>query len=486
VKAGPKGSVLVDRPLHMADLPKAGGDRVAAWIEKYLAVPRGTGALQPFRLRSWQVDIVRGLYDSPRPRQALLSMPRANGKSSLAAALALYSLFGDREQGAQVLVVASDQRQAGIVYGLAARMLELSPPLADRALVYADKLVVPSTDSTMTALPSEPGALQGWDPSLMVVDELAYVTDDVWEAVTGAAGKRATSLTLAISTPAGDRDGVMHRLVQYGREGGDPAFYFKEFSAPNDCAVDDEDAWKVSNPALGDFLHRDAMRAVSKTMRESQFRRYRLGTWVDGESSWIGWDDWQACANKIRTVNRRDEVVLAFDGSWSGDSTALVGCTLDGHLFLLGLWENPGDDRWRVPRELVDAAVNSAFQKFRVLELACDPWGWRSEIDGWAKAHGPSKVIEYPTNNVRRMAPATDRLYAAVQQQQVTHSGDERLAAHVAHCVAKSTPLGDLVIKSDQKSPKKIDAAVCAIVAFDRAAWHRNNRKTGSRWAVSR
>ncbi len=205
---------------------------------------------------------------------------------------------------------------------------------------------------------------------------------------------------------------------------------------------------------------------------------------MDGESAWIGWDDWLACENKNVTVNRRDNVVLAFDGSYSGDSTALVGCTLNGHVWLEGLWENPGDERWRVPREHVTAAVHNAFDKYHVLELACDPWGWRAEIEAWAKQHGSSRVIGWPSNNLRRMAPATDRLYAAVKQKQMTHDGNARLAAHIAHCVAKSTPAGDVIVKDHGNSSRKIDAAVCAVIAYDRAAWHRANTKSASRWAV--
>lgn len=410
--------------------------------------------------------------------------PERTASPTLSAALACYCLFADREASAQVVVVASDQRQAGIIFETTRRMIELSPPLADRCVMYADRIVVPGTDSTMTALPSEPGALQGWDPSLLLVDELAYVTDETWEAVTGAAGKREHSLTLAISTPAGDRDGVMWRLVQHGREGSDPSFFFREYSAPVGCALDDEDAWRQANPALGDFLYPDAMKAVLKSMRPSAFARYRLGMWVDDDESWIGHDAWALCANRKRTVNPREKVVLGFDGSFSGDSTALVGCTLDGHVFVQGVWENPGDPRWRVPREQVTAEVNKAFKKFHVLELAADPWGWRAELEAWGKAHGPSKVIEWPTNNVRRMSPATDRLYGAVKNQQMTHDGNERLAAHIAHCRAKSTSVGDVIVKEHSNSSKKIDLAVAAVVAFDRASWFRQNTKSGSRWAV--
>jgi phage terminase large subunit-like protein len=146
----------------------------------------------------------------------------------------------------------------------------------------------------------------------------------------------------------------------------------------------------------------------------------------------------------------------------------------DPHLFVVDVWANPGDRGWRVPRAQVDQVVAAAFERWDVLELAADPWGWRTEIESWAKRHGERRVLEWNTAAAQRMAPATDRLYQAVMTQALTHDGDARLASHVAHCVAKSTPLGDLVTKDKRGSPRKIDAAVAAIVAFDRAAWHTN------------
>ena len=105
MKAGPKGAVST-QPLDLSSLPSAGPKRVTAFCRTFLKVPKGTGALKPFILRPWQVEIVAGLFPHPntgkRPRQALCSLPRGNGKSALAAAIALCALFGDGEEGAQV------------------------------------------------------------------------------------------------------------------------------------------------------------------------------------------------------------------------------------------------------------------------------------------------------------------------------------------------------------------------------------------------
>lgn len=277
----------------------------------------------------------------------------------------------------------------------------------------------------------------------------------------------------------------MWRLIEHGRRGDDPAFFLREFQAPDGCATDDEAAWAEANPALDDFLSRDGLASARRTLREPVFRQLRLGQWVSGSESWLPFGSWDALAAPEREVSDRTKVVLAFDGSASGDSTALIGCTVgdDPHLFVVGLWENPGDPRWRVPRAEVDNAVDVAFSRFDVLELAADPWGWRSEIEAWASRHGEKRVLEWNTAAANRMAPATDRLYAATQEQTVTHDGNKDLSSHVAHCVAKRTPMGDLVSKDKKGSPRKIDAAVGAIIAFDRASFHTN--KPTKRRAVS-
>ncbi len=475
MKSGAKGTIKAE-PLDFTAWPVDRAERRLRFVAEYLLVPRGHGAGEPFRLRDWQADIVRGAF-APGVRTALVSVPRANGKSMLAAALAVAELFAGAPS-AEVLIVASDQRQAGIVLRYARRLIELVPELAERTQVYADRLVVPHNDAVLTPLPAEPGALHGHDPSLLVVDELHVVTEAVWEAVTSVAGKRPESLALAISTPAASPDSIMWRLVEHGRAGDDVSFYLREFASPDGCAIDDRAAWAVGNPALGDFLAVDGMAAARRTLREPVFRQLRLGQWVTGAESWMPWGAWSECADEHRVVRPGERVVLAFDGSASGDSTALVGCTVgaDPHLFVAGLWENPGDPRWRVPRGEVDQAVDVAFDRFDVAELAADPWGWRSEIEAWAARHGEQRVVEWNTAHAARMAPATDRLFQAVTEQTVTHDGDPRMAAHVAHCVAKATPMGDLVTKDKRGSPRKIDAAVAAIVALDRAAFR--TRKT--------
>ena len=89
-------------------------DRVIAFVE-LLTQTAGPAAGQPFRLRDWQKALIRGIYDPETAdgrravRQALISMPRKNGKTELCAALALYHLLADGEINGQVYSAAADR-----------------------------------------------------------------------------------------------------------------------------------------------------------------------------------------------------------------------------------------------------------------------------------------------------------------------------------------------------------------------------------------
>jgi phage terminase large subunit-like protein len=460
VRAGPKVEVTA-APLDLSDLPASGGDRVIAFVERFCSVPKGKGAKSRLRLRPWQQQLVRGLYAEPRPRQGLLSIPRGNGKSTLAAALGLYGLFGDDVEGAEVLLVASSEQQAGIVFRAARRMVELEPDLADRCQVFQNKLYVPATDSVLHPLPADSASLQGYNPSLAIVDELHVVTEPTWEAVTLAAGKRETSLTLAISTPAADLESVMYKLVEHGRAADDPSFYFHEFAAPDGCDLDDESAWHQANPALGDFLAIDALRTNRRTTREASFRRFRLGQWTTDVGGWLPPGAWSACGDPGRAIP---------DGADKLDATAIVAVTVDGtpHVDVVRLWEPPQHvPDYQVPILEVEDAIRQACLRWNVIEVVCDPFRWRRSMQVLADDGLP--VVEFPQNPAR-MVPATAGLYQAISNQAVTHSADPDLARHVANCHVRTDYRGTQLRKASKSSERKIDLAIATVMAFDRAS----------------
>jgi len=395
---------------------------------------------------------------------------RGNGKTSMCAVLALYELLAGVE-GAQVVVVATDERQASLAFRAAARMVELHPALEARVQVYADQLTVPARGASFQVLPAVPKRLEGLDYTLAIVDEAGRVDTDVYEVVTLASGKQKASMVLAIGTPGPELEQtVLGRLRTYALDHpGDP-LVGREHSAAGfeDHPVDCRHCWELANPALGDFLAVDGLQAVlPPKMREASFRRARLCQLTDQlEEAWLPPGAWAACADATRSIPDGAEVVLAFDGSFNGDTTVLTVASVDQrpHVDLVELWEAAGA---QVPIVDVEQAIRQACRRWRVLEIAADPFRWARSLQLLDGEGLP--VSEYP-QSPGRMTPATARFYEAVVNGQLTHSGDSRLARHIGNAVLREDARGARLAKERKDSPRRIDAAVAAVMAHDRAA----------------
>jgi phage terminase large subunit-like protein len=468
VKAGPK-SAVDDSPL-----PLRGSRRrelaVSRFATDYVRVPRGHGVRKPLRLRRWQRSLIAATWDQrPRPRLAGWMLGRGNGKTSLTAVLALYELLLGVE-GAQV--VATDERQAGLCFRAASRMVELHPALEARVQVYADQLTVPARGASFTVLPAVAKRLEGLDYTLAIVDEAGRVDQEVFEVVALATGKQKASMVLAIGTPGPElSQTVLGRLRTYALDHPeDPLVVWREHSAAGfeDHPVDCAHCWELANPALNDFLAEDGLRAcLPPKMREASFRRARLCQLADQlEDAWLPPSAWAACADATRSIPDGAEVVLAFDGSFNGDTTVLTVATVDQrpHVDLVELWEPVAG---QVPVVDVEAAIRAACRRWRVLEIAADPFRWARSLQLLEGEGLP--VMEYP-QSPGRMTPATARFYEAVVNQQMTHSGDSRLARHVGNAVLREDARGARLAKERKDSPRRIDAAVAAVMAVDRAA----------------
>jgi phage terminase large subunit-like protein len=366
VRAGPKAAV------DGSPLPLRGSKRrelaVSRFATDYIRAPRGHGVRRPLKLRPWQRELIAATWDTrPRPRLAGWMLPRGQGKTSLTAVLALYELLAGAE-GAQVVVVATDERQAGLCHRIASRMVELHPSLEQRVQAYADQLTVPSRGSSFQVLPAVPKRLEGLDFTLAIVDEAGRVDQEVYEVVALATGKQQASVVLAIGTPGPELEHtVLGRLRQHAADYPDDAsLVWREHSAAGfeDHPVDCRHCWTLANPALGDFLAEDGLAAcLPPKMREASFRRARLCQLTDTlEEAWLPPGTWAACTDASRTMSDGAEVVLAFDGSFNGDTTVLVVATVAErpHIDLVEMWEASGA---QVPIVDVEAAIRAACRR---------------------------------------------------------------------------------------------------------------------------
>jgi phage terminase large subunit-like protein len=180
---------------------------------------------------------------------------------------------------------------------------------------------------------------------------------------------------------------------------------------------------------------------------------------------------WGACV-RDRELEPGERIALGFDGSHSRDGTALCGCTEDGHVFAVEILERPagaGDD-WRIDREPIHRALEHAFATYAVELVYADPWQWQSELDEW-EARWPGRVLTWPTNSVRRMAPAVDRFRTAILEGHLTHDGDPELTRHVLNACLRPAGHdadGRGTYTLEKAGPGRlIDGCVAALLAFE-------------------
>ncbi|PQP38794.1 terminase large subunit domain-containing protein [Mycolicibacterium austroafricanum] len=483
MKAGPKAAVD-DSPLPFR--PRSvGSARFSKFCERFVKVPKGTGALTPLRLRDWQRDLVGSVLDSdPQPRTAGWMLPRGSGKSSLMAAWGIYELFTGGE-GATVCVVAVDERQAGIVFNIARRIVELDDDLASRCQVFKEKLVIPNTDSTFHCLPAEAKRLEGLDYTLAILDEAGVANRDSYEVLSLAQGKRERSTLVCIGTPGPKLDDqVLLDLRRHAAEHPeDRSLVWREFSAagfedhPPDC----RHCWELSNPALGDFLHEDALRALlpPKT-RESTFRRARLCQLAsDTDGAFLPSGVWDGLSTGVGIPAGR-EVVVALDGSFSDDTSALLVGTVSPtpHFDVIAVWERPkGDDDYRVPVLDVEDEIRAACRRWQVVEIIADPFRWTRTLQVLESERLP--IVEFP-HSPSRLTAATGDLYSAAVNGRITHSGNATLAAHVGAAVIREDARGMRLDKASRsRTAPKIDLAACLVMAHSRATWRATHKKRG-------
>ena len=479
-------------PVSVADIRRGDGKLLAEFIEKLCPQVKdsiGGRAGEPLILRPWQRKLMDamfarradGLY---RARTAVAYLPRKNGKSALGSGIALYGLLmGPR--GGEVYSIAAEKEQARIVFGTARRMVEMSPELQAQTKLYRDAIEVPDTGSVYRVLSAESYSKEGLSPTLCLADEVhAMPNRELWDVMQLGMAARRDALMIGVTTPgvksdATGQDSIAYQLWQYGKrvasgEVDDPSFFMAAWGAPEDANHRDPKVWQAANPGFGDLQDPEDFESAVKRTPENEFRTKRLGTWTSAQQAWLPHGEWDALP-QLDPVGRDVPVVLGFDGSFSNDTTAIVGVTVEEHprIWLVDVWEKQPTDRddWRVDIGEVEATILRTCGEFNVVEVACDPYRWARSMEALAEAGVP--VVEYPSSSPARMVPSTAKFYDAVTSGAVSHDHHPVLARHLENCVVRVDAKGPRVTKDHRGSPRKIDSAIAAIIAFDRATHAR-------------
>lgn len=453
------------------------------FIEDVCCYTKGSLAKGLIVLRVWQKSLILDLYRlDPETgnrvyRRGLWGIARKNGKTMLGACLALFALIADEKAGAEVYSVAGDKDQARICFDEAMRMVRMSPALSDACMIRDAQATIidRSSGSVYRALAADSATAEGYNPSFVVFDEVhVQPNSKLWDVMVNGSGTRERAMILGITTAGYDLDSLCGKLYKMGKNGGVQGFTFHWYEpAANDCDWLDEAVWYEANPGLGDFQILDDFRASAAEAfargAENSFRRYRLNQWTGSIEAWLPFGAWSKLADPNAPLEDGEEVVLGFDGSFSGDSTGIVACTTTRerpHIVTLARWERPdGAEGWRVDISEVEATIVELCKTYAVREVACDPYRWQRSMQVLEDQGIP--ITEYLTTSPARMVRATTIFADYVHDGRLSHDGDPYLARHLANVKIKSDAKGPRVVKGTTNA--HIDLAVAAIIALDRA-----------------
>lgn len=410
-------------------------------------------------------------------------LPKGNGKTTLFAALALYHLLTTPD--AKCYIAAASRDQASLMYDHAKGFVKRTEGLEARLSVKAGYREIRRVDGLgfLKVLASDADTADGVGPTLALVDELhRHKTPHLYQVFRDGLGKRGGQLA-TIST-AGDGDdtplGKMrlaaHQLPDQARDGfhlraatKDGKFVCHEWAVPDGEDTDDLDVVKKANPSSFVTVESLRERKDSPSMHPRDWLRYACNQWVPYTEPWLPPGAWEACMQPGAVIPDGAAVYLGVDVGVKKDSTAVVA--VEAHP------EEPGGPR-RVQAEvftpkgdgtpldlgLVEDAVRRAADRWEVLEVAYDRWSF--ERSAQILSDEGLLMAEFPMTNAR-MAPATHRLFEAIQKRAVQHDGDPVLRAHVEAGFLKATERGDRLTKG--KASRPIDALMALLIAWERA-----------------
>jgi phage terminase large subunit-like protein len=246
----------------------------------------------------------------------------------------------------------------------------------------------------------------------------------------------------------------------------EPRIAFYEWSAGGEIddlgdRLDDTDAWREANPALGIRISEDHVRSERRAMDSRTFavERLGIGDWpADPEDQeFIAFEQWRRLADKQSMLV--DPVCLAFDVTPSRDRATISagGRRLDGLLHVETVDHRRGTG-WVVDRfgELV--------QRHQVFSVSCDP-------------AGPAAALIRPLENIgitveqvtaREYAQACGMLFDLIADAGLRHLGSDELATAVKN--AGTRPLGESWAWSRRTSAADISPLVAATLAVWQAS----------------
>jgi hypothetical protein len=510
------------------------GHHVLWWAERNIRQPDGENAGEPFKFTREQRHFILWFYavDSKGRwiyRTAALRRAKGWGKSPLLAALCIIEFLGPcrfwrfhkGESLGRPIAAPWIQLAATAIHQTVNTMDSIRGMLVESPLsseLDIGKTIIQFKDGRpgkIEPVTSNSATLEGGRPTFAVLDETHHWTESnggqkVAEVIDRNIRKNPGGLARFVETTNAynpTQNSVAQKTHEAVLAGANGILY--------DCVEAEEvdNEWdiksRVNEPLLramvtaayGDSKWIDVDSIIEaiydpRTSVANAFRFY-LNQIKESADNWIPkktldalFDEGEVKPSKDKKFQK--QIAIGFDGSLYHDSTAIVGCEIStGKLFLIGLWEHDGSDDWAVPVFEVDARMRWAFEHYEVVWCYADESYWQNVVGAWALEFKWGKdekdcVFAFSPQRPKQMTAAIERFETATKiREGICHDGNLDLLRHIMNATRWETPQGDLIRKESKNSKKKIDAAICAVLAYearaDAMADGRMNRKRKAR-----
>ncbi|MBT9134585.1 MAG: hypothetical protein DDT38_01324 [Firmicutes bacterium] len=489
------------------------GPAVTTFFAGNLRHIKGAFIGRSFELESWQQEMLDLIFElnghgRRKWRSVLLGMPRGNGKSPLAAGIALFEMI-TRRDAPDVYCAAASRDQAGIVHEFAHGMPR-DGPLVDFLHFPKSKtspIVCTHNNGRMRVLSADGDLQYGLSVSIAVIDELhAFKTnkqEELFFALTTATQKRDQSITFIITTAGASKTSLLgekfdamiktHKL-EYSSDGcmvigknEDAGSLLIWIGAPDAADVSDHRIWRACNPAT--WIPLSEMERLASEVPESVFRRLVLNQWVLGSDAAIQPSSWDACCSPaVARIEEGADVWAAVDIGEKRDTSAIVIVSpiRSGELRIAATIYDPARENVKTLLPLVEAEIRRLAGTYTLRGVGFDPWQFRRSAE--LLASEGIRMIEVPQIE-RHMVPASQWLYDYIEQRRLFHDGDMSLRRHILAAEAKQTSRGTWRLAKPLQShgrrtdeTQKVDAAIALAMAV--AAHTYDEKAGGELWAT--
>lgn len=289
---------------------------------------------KPLKITKTQREWFHEIYDSPT-RTYILSIPRKNAKTATSAVLMLLHLVGpEATRNSQLYSAAQSRDQAAVLFGLASKIVRMSPDLSSVITIRdtAKELLCPDLGTFYKALSADAETKMGLSPVFVVHDELGQQRGPrsmLYDALETASAAHDNPLSIIISTQAATDADLLSVLIDDALTGSDPTIKVRLHTADPELDPFDEQTIISANPHYHEFMNkkevlRQAENARRMPSQEGSYRNLILNQRVNVSNPFVSAEVWKANGSIPEIFDKETKLYAGLDLSVHTDLTALV------------------------------------------------------------------------------------------------------------------------------------------------------------------